>query len=194
MRREGYIPAVIYGAAENKNIKVHQKTFRDMLNAKPSSQILLDLQIEDGDALRVFIQDIQFDALSGEILHADFMAVNDETVLTAKLPIKLLGEPKGVKTGGLLEQLVHTVKVKSLPKNLPLTITTKVDHLDVQESLTIGDIEFPEGVTPKLNERVLVALVAKTRAAQSEGSEGAVEAAAAPAGAGSEDKAETAEG
>jgi len=178
MRREGFVPSVVYGVTENKNIKVHAKTFRDMLNTKPSSQILLDLQVEDGDVQRVFIQDMQFDALSGEILHADFLAVNEETVLTAKLPIKLSGEPIGVKAGGLLEQLVHSVKVKSLPKDLPLTIDSQVGHLDVSESLTIGDIEFPEGVTPTLHDRVLVALVAKTRAAQSAGD---AEAEAAPA-------------
>lgn len=172
MRREGFVPSVIYGATENKNIKVHQKTFRDMLNTKPSSQILLDIQVEDGETQRVFIQELQFDALTGHILHADFLAVNDDTVLTAKLPIKLRGEPKGVKLGGLLEQLVHSVKVKCVPKNLPLSIETNVAHLDVTESLTIADITFPEGVTPKLHERVLVALVNKTRAAQSAGSTG----------------------
>lgn len=169
MRREGYVPSVVYGATENKNVKVHAKTFRDMLNAKPSSQILLDLKVEGDDVKRVFIQDLQFDALSGEILHADFLAVTDETMLTAKLPVKLLGEPKGVKAGGQLEQLVHSLKIKALPKNLPLRIEAKVTSLDVSDNLTIGDIQFPEGVTPVLDSRVLIALVAKTRAAKSAG-------------------------
>ncbi len=168
MRREGYVPSVIYGATDNKNVKVHAKTFRDMLNAKPSSQVLLDLEVEDHGAQRVFIQDIQFDALSGEILHADFLAVKDDTILTAKLPIRLLGEPAGVKAGGLLEQLVHSTKIKALPKDLPLQIDADVTNLDVSDNLTIGDIKFPEGVNAVLDSRVLVALVAKTRAAVSE--------------------------
>ncbi len=168
MRREGFVPSVVYGATENKNVKVHAKTFRDMLNEKPSSQILLDLSVEDAVAQRVFIQDLQFDALSGEILHADFLAVTDETVLIAKLPVKLIGEPVGVKTGGQLEQLVHTLKIKSLPKNLPLRIEAEVTTLEVSDNLTIGDIKFTEGVTPVLDSRVLVALVAKTRLAKSE--------------------------
>lgn len=167
MRREGFVPSVIYGAVENQNVKVHAKTFRDMLNTHPSSQILVNLKVEDQPEKLVFIQDIQFDALTGAILHADFRAVTDETVITAKLPIKLNGEPKGVKIGGLLEQLVHSMKVKSLPKNLPLTISADVSHLDVSDNLTVGDINFPEGVTPTLDSKVLVALVAKTRAAQS---------------------------
>ena len=175
MRREGYVPSVIYGATENKNVKVHAKTFTDMLNTKPSSQILIDLDVEGHGEQRVFIQDIQFDAITGKILHADFLAVTDETVLTAKLPVKLLGEPAGVKVGGLLEQLVHSTKVKALPKDLPLTIDADVSHLNVSENLTIGDISFPEGVTPTLDGKVLVALVAKTRAAQSAAAGGGAE-------------------
>ncbi len=63
MRREGLVPSVIYGATENKNIKVHAKTFRDMLNASPSSQILINVQVEGSAPQRVFIQDLQFDAI-----------------------------------------------------------------------------------------------------------------------------------
>lgn len=168
MRREGFVPSVIYGATENKIIKVHSKTFRDHLNTKPSSQVLIDLDVEGHGAQQVFIQDIQFDAISGEILHADFLAVKDDTILTAKLPIKLIGEPEGVKAGGQLEQLVHSTKIKSIPKNLPLQIDANVESLEIAENLTIGGIAFPEGVVPVLDDRVLVALVAKTRVAVSE--------------------------
>lgn len=168
MRREGYIPSVIYGATKNENIKIHQKTFRDHLNTKPSSQVLIDLDVEGVGETKVFIQDIQFDAITGAILHADFLAVTDDTVLTAKLPIKLQGEPEGVKSGGLLEQLVHSTKIKALPKDLPLQIDADVSSLKIADNLTIGGIDFPEGVTPVLDERVLVALVAKTRVAVSE--------------------------
>jgi len=175
MRREGYVPSVIYGATENKSVKVNSKSFRDLLNTKPSSQVLIDLDVEGVGVTQVFIQDIQFDAISGEILHADFLAVTDKTVLTAKLPIKLLGEPRGVKAGGLLEQLVHSTKIKALPKDLPLLIEADVTDLGIADNLTIGGIDFPEGVTPVLDSRVLVALVAKTRAAVSESSTGPAE-------------------
>ncbi len=187
MRREGFVPSVIYGATENKNIKVHSKTFRDHLNTKPSSQVLIDLDVEGHGAQQVFIQDIQFDAISGEIL------VKDDTILTAKLPIKLIGEPEGVKAGGQLEQLVHSTKIKSIPKNLPLQIDANVESLEIAENLTIGGIAFPEGVTPVLDSRVLVALVAKTRIAISEdadGTEATEQDAPAPDAEKAEDKSE----
>jgi len=179
MRREGFVPSVVYGATENKKIKVHAKTFRDMLNASASSQILLNLEVEGSAPQRVFIQDLQFDAITGVILHADFLAVTDKTLLTAKLPVVLTGEPVGIKQGGALEQLVHTLKVKALPDDLPLTIETDVTGLNISEALTVGDIAFPAGVTPTLQGHVLVALVAMTRAAKSAGVEGAEGEAAA---------------
>ncbi|MGJ8673023.1 50S ribosomal protein L25 [Rubritalea sp.] len=169
MRREGFVPSVVYGATENKNVKVNAKEFKDLLQASPSSQILLNLEVEGSAPQQVFLQDLQFDALSGAILHADFLAVTEKTVLTAKLPVVLLGEPKGVKAGGALEQLVHTLKVKALPKDLPETINADVTGLELSESLTIGDVKFPEGVTPTLHDKVLIALVAMTRAAKSAG-------------------------
>ena len=171
MRREGFVPSVIYGATENKNIKVHAKTFRDMLNAAASSQILLNFEVEGSAPQRVFIQDLQFDAITGIILHADFLAVTDKTPLTAKLPVVLTGEPVGIKQGGALEQLVHTLKVKALPNDLPLTIEADVTGLSISESLTVGDVAFPSGVTPTLHDKVLVALVSMTRAAKSAGGE-----------------------
>lgn len=172
MRREGFIPSVVYGATDNKNVKVNAKEFTDLLQAAPSSQILLNLEVEGAAPQQVFLQDLQFDALTGAILHADFLAVTEQTVITAKLPVVLLGEPKGVKVGGALEQLVHSLKVKSLPNNLPETITADVSDLDLSESLTIGDVKFPEGVTPILHDKVLIALVAMTRAAKSAGAGG----------------------
>lgn len=181
MRREGLIPCVVYGGGEeNQNLKINYKAFNDLLKTAASSNILINLDVE-GKEQQVFIQDIQFDDLKQAIVHADFMAVNDKTEIKAEIPLVLTGDPVGVKLGGLLEQMLYTIPVKCLPKDLPETLTTDVAHLDVSQLQSIGEMEFPEGVTPQLNEKVVVALVAKTRVAQSasgteeEGEEAAAE-------------------
>lgn len=168
MRREGFIPSVIYGGgAENKNVKVHGKTFTDMLNHAASDSFLVNLEIEGGGTQLAFLQDVQHDRLTGAILHIDFLAVDEKTAITANLPLELEGEAKGVKAGGLLEQMLHSLEIQCLPKDLPEVITTDVTHLAVGDALHIGEVTFPEGVTPTLNGDVVVALVAKTRAAKS---------------------------
>jgi len=171
MRREGWIPSVIYGSGtENQNVKVHAKTFTDMLNNSPSKNFLVELDIEEGKQL-AFVQDLQNEALSGAILHADFRAVSDATEISADLPLELEGTAPGVKLGGLLEQLLYTVNVKCAAKDLPATVSADVSKLNVGDTLHIEDLKLPEGVRATLGSDVLIALVAKTRAAQSAGDE-----------------------
>ena len=179
MRREGFVPSVIYGAGtENQNIKVHAKTFRDMMKASASDSILVNLELESGTQL-AFLQDVQTNALSGQTVHIDFLAVDEKTAINATLPLVFTGEAEGVKAGGLLEQLLYTLDVTCLPKDLPEGIEADVSDLAVGEALHIGEITFPEGVTPLLNSDVVVAVVAKTRVAKSEeGGEAGEEAAA----------------
>jgi len=167
MRREGFIPCVVYGGGEeNQNLKIENKAFYDLLKGAASSNILVELDIE-GKKQQVFIQDIQFNDLKQTIIHADFMAVNDKTEIKADIPLILTGDAAGVKAGGILDQLLYTVPIKCLPQNLPETLSTDIAHLNVSEAHHIGEMKFPEGVTPTLHDGVVVAMVAKTRVAQS---------------------------
>ena len=174
MRREGFIPSVIYGGgSENKNVKVHGKTFSDMLHNAASDSILVNLEVEGGGAQLAFLQDVQHNRLTSEILHIDFLAVDEKTEITANLPLELEGEPAGVKAGGLLEQMLHSLEIQCLPKDLPEQITTDVTALEVGDALHIGEITFPDGVAPTLNEDVVVAVVAKARIEEIEEDEAA---------------------
>ena len=169
MRREGYIPSVVYGGGSDvKNVKVHAKTFRDMLNHAASDSILVTLDLDNSDTQLAFLQDVQHNALSGEILHVDFLAVSQDTSITANIPLELVGEPEGVALGGQLEQMLHSLEISCLPKDLPENIEADVSALDIGDSINIGDVAFPEGVVPTLGEDVVVALVAKPRTAESE--------------------------
>ncbi|MCP5536748.1 MAG: 50S ribosomal protein L25 [Akkermansiaceae bacterium] len=174
MRREGFVPSVIYGGgSENRNIKVHAKTLADMLHHAASDSILVNLDVVGVGTQLAFLQDVQHNAISREIVHVDFLAVNENTSIHANLPLELTGEAAGVHAGGLLEQQLHSLEVSCLPKDLPESITAEVTHLQIGDALHIGDMTFPEGVTPSLNDDVVVALVAKTRTAKSEDADGA---------------------
>ena len=98
----------IFGIKNDVVLKIN-----DLLKAAPSAKILINLELEDGSSQLVFIQDLQHDALTGHILHADFLAVNDESEIKAALPLVLVGEPAGVKIGGALEQTIYKLAIKS---------------------------------------------------------------------------------
>lgn len=176
MRREGWIPSVIYGkGTENINLKVDSKTFNDLLASSSSENILVNLEIEGHGTRLAFLQSIQHNSLSGITLHADFRSIDENTAITAHIPTHLNGESAGVKAGGLIEQYVHAIEITCLPNDLPESIEVDISGLHIGDSLHIGEITLPEGVRATHAADVVVAHVSKAAAAISE------DAAATPA-------------
>lgn len=176
MRREGWIPSVIYGkGTDNINLKVDAKTFTDLLAHSSSENIVVNLEIEGHGTRLAFLQSIQHDPLSGKALHADFRSIDENTAITAHIPAHLNGESAGVKAGGLIEQYVHAIEITCLPNDLPETIEVDISSLQIGDSLHIGEITYPSGVKPTHAADVVVAHVSKAAAAISE------DAAATPA-------------
>lgn len=170
MRREGSLPSVVYGKdSENINIKVNTKALTDMLASSASTSILIDLEIDGKDAQTAFLQDTQRNPLTGELVHADFLAVTKGMKITASIPVELHGEPVGVKVGGIIEQLIRDLEISCSPKDLPERIDASIEHLEVGASLTIGDLDVPEGVEVVLADNVLVAIVNESRTTKSAG-------------------------
>jgi large subunit ribosomal protein L25 len=169
MRREGWIPSVIYGrGTENINLKVDSKTFSDLLAHSSSENIIVNLEIEGQGTRLAFLQSVQHDPLSGKALHADFRSIDENTAITAHIPTHLNGESAGVKAGGLIEQYVHAIEITCLPNDLPETLEVDISHLQVGDSLHIGDITYPSGVRATHAADVVVAHIGKPSAAISE--------------------------
>jgi large subunit ribosomal protein L25 len=158
MRREGWLPSVIYGRkAENKNLKVDAKAFAELLAHSTSDNILINLDIEGEGTRLAFLQAIQHDAISGAALHADFLAIDDSTEITAHIPVHLNGEAAGVKAGGVVEQYVHTLEIVCLPNDLPDTIEVDISDLALGASLHISELGLPKGVKATHAGEVVVA-------------------------------------
>ncbi|MES2476738.1 MAG: 50S ribosomal protein L25 [Verrucomicrobiota bacterium] len=169
MRREGWVPSVIYGkGTENINLKVDAKTFTELLAHSSSENILVNLDIEGHGTRLAFLQSVQHDSLSGVTLHADFRAIDEKTAITAHIPTHLNGESAGVKAGGLVEQYVHAIEITCLPNDLPETIEVDISGMQIGESLHIGDITYPAGVKATHAADVVVAHIGKPAAAISE--------------------------
>jgi large subunit ribosomal protein L25 len=169
MRREGWIPSVIYGrGTESKNLKVDTKIFNELLAHSSSENILINLDIEGEGTRLAFLQSIQHDPLSGAPVHADFLAIDEKTPITAHIPVHLNGEAIGVKTGGLLEQYIHALEITCLPNDLPNTIEIDVTALGEGASLHIGDVTLPDGVRATHGDDVVIAHLGKPAAAISE--------------------------
>ena len=170
MRREGWVPSVIYGkGTENINLKVDAKTFAELLAHSSSENILVNLDIEGHGTRLAFLQSIQHDPLSGKSPSTPTsVAIDEKTDITAHIPTHLNGESAGVKAGGLIEQYVHAIEITCLPNDLPETIEVDISGLQIGDSLHIGEINYPKGVKPTHAADVVVAHVGKAAAAVSE--------------------------
>jgi large subunit ribosomal protein L25 len=144
LRRQGVFPGVVYSAGKpGRNIQVSEHEFRKSLQGHHSEHILMDLEIEGGEALKVMLQDVQHNSLTGQIMHADFHEVSMTEKLRVEVMIELTGTPVGVSMGGgVLEHLAREVEVECLPGDLMETIKVDVSGLAVGDSLTVSDIQL----------------------------------------------------
>jgi large subunit ribosomal protein L25 len=157
MRREGWLPSVIYGrGTENKNLKVDAKTFAEVIAHSSSENIVVTLEIEGEGTRLAFLQAIQHDSLTGAALHADFLAIDSKTEITAHIPAHPVGEAPGVKTGGVIEQYIHALEITCLPDQLPESIDIDISRLELGDSLHIGDVKYPDGVRPTQPAEVVI--------------------------------------
>ncbi len=165
MRKEGWLPSVMYGLGNpNKNLKVNARAFSDLLAHSTSENILINLEIEGAGNSLAFLQAVQHNNLTGAATHADFLAIDENTEITAHVPLHLEGESVGVKaSGGQLEHTVHSLEIRCLPVNLPDMLYADVTALEVGDSLHIGDLTLPSGVRATHAPEVVVAHVAKPR-------------------------------
>lgn len=197
LRRSGIVPAVIYGSNQREYmIQLNSKNFFDVAKKQGSQNFIVNLEIEGAQEKTklAIVQDIQRDPLSGTLIHIDFRAVNENDTIHATVPIKLTGEPAGVKAGGLLEQVLREIEVNCRPGDLPEAITNPVDALKIGDSLKVADLDLPDGVSVKMDGEVIVGLIVQTRAAASAGGAGAAAGAAAGAEAAAEGTEEASEG
>jgi len=163
VRRDGFVPGVVYGPSiDSVPVSVARKDLQVLFTQiTRSSQIELSIEGEEETReVDVFVKVVDYDPISDEPLHVDFFHADVGHPLKLHVPVKVVGEPVGVKGGGILNVLFNTVRVLGLPKDIPHLITIDVSELDLGESIYVNDVDFGE-VEPMLPpERTIVTVMA----------------------------------
>jgi large subunit ribosomal protein L25 len=158
LRKSGLTPAVVYGSkVAAANVQVDTKTFSKILQGSASDNILVSLKLATGEQLAL-VQEVQHDHLRGGITHVDFHAIAYDKEIHAEVPVEIVGEAPGLKFGGLVEAIHHTLEVRCLPKDLPERITVDVSSLELNKSIHVSEVNLPEGVRAKLAGDVVVVM------------------------------------
>lgn len=185
LRREGLVPAVIYGHnVEPRSIAAEARLLARVWMRAGRTQ-LIDLSIDGGRAQKVLVRELQVNPRNGRPIHADFFAVNLREKLTADVPLVLVGESPAVVDSkvGTLQQLMTALHVECLPADLPSQLAVDVSGLlEIDDGIHVRDIQLPDGVTlVHVEAEELVVKVAALRVTvEGETTEG--EAAVAPEG------------
>lgn len=146
-RREGTIPSVLYGhGAAPRNFLLDSKEW--LAIAKQEIQIVVLEDTKDGQKTNALIKEIQFDYLSGQYRHIDFLEVKMDETIHATVPVHHIGVPAGLSQGGVMEQPLHEVEVECTPLTLPEHIEVDVSPMQLNDLMTVANLPYPEGVKP----------------------------------------------
>jgi large subunit ribosomal protein L25 len=188
-RREGRIPAVIYGDhKEPVLISLDPREFDRVLRREGFFAKLLDVKL-DGESHRTLPRDVQFHPVNDKPLHVDFMRVGPKTRIHVGIPVHFTNQDKspGLKRGGILNVVRHEIELICSADNIPEFLTIDLDGFDIGDSIHISKIQLPEGTTSAIERDFTIASVAPPtvmREEQAAAASAAATGAAAPAAAG----------
>lgn len=160
LRREGKVPAVVYGAGLEPTAIELQAREAEKALARVSGATLLDLELE-GATHKVLVREIQRHSIRRDLRHVDFLKVAMDQLIRAEVPIELLGEAPAVKTlGGVLVTGVQAIEVEALPADLPDRITVSIESLEkIDDKINVGNLALGKGVRVLTSAEEVVARV-----------------------------------
>lgn len=162
LRLEGNVPCVLYGIEEPIHFFAHKNDFVKLVYTPNIYMVNLDIE---GKKFQALMQDLQFDPVTDELIHIDFLKISENKPVKVSVPVEIKGFAKGIKSGGKLQIEVRRLSVMALPKDLPDTIEVDVTELDLGQSIRVGDLAANK-ITFLNGKSVPVARIMMTRAAR----------------------------
>ena len=177
VRRTGLIPGVVYG--DKQEPQLISLTYGDVLPHIETGRFLstlVDLEVE-GKTVRAIARDVQFEPVRDFIVHVDFLRLGKEARIKVNVPVHFTGQDvsPGIKQGGALNIVSHTVALNCSANLIPDEITVDVSAMQIGQSVHLSDIKLPEGVKSAVSDDVTLCAVT----AQAKEEEAPAEAASA---------------
>lgn len=175
-RRAGLVPGVLYGG-ELAPVAISMK-HNELIKAINSGSFLANMITIDhkGEKQTVFARDVQFDPVKDTPVHVDFQRVSEKDVITVEIAVQFINDDKapGIKRGGVLNIVRHTIEVNCPAGSIPDTIEVDIASLDIGDSVHISSVNLPKDVTPAITDRdFTIATMQGSRAVVEAADEGA---------------------
>ena len=138
LRNAGMVPCVVYGGDKPVHFSAPELSFKNLIYTPDVHTVVIVL--EDGVKVNVILQDIQFHPVTDRILHMDFYQIYDDKEVMMEIPVRITGNSRGVKNGGVLRVVTRKLRVKALPANLPDFIEADITEMKIGEKMYITDV------------------------------------------------------
>jgi large subunit ribosomal protein L25 len=171
LRREGNIPAVIYGDKQPPlSIAVNAKDVSKKLHAGGFLTHVATIDV-DGEKVQVLPRDYQLDPVKDFLVHVDFLRVSATSRITVEVPVHFLNQDvsPGLKRGGVLNVVRHEIELEVSVTDIPEFIAVDLKDAEIGDSIHISAITLPAGAVPTIRDRdFTIATIAGSAASQSE--------------------------
>ena len=145
VRRNGEIPAVLYGLKDNLSFSVCPENLKDILTAK-GQNALIDLNLEGNKKRKVILKEFQSHPLKERWVHVDFLEVDVTKTVKVSVNVHLIGKSAGEKMGGLVNQVLKSIHVECLPVDIPQSVDLDVTAVELGQVLHVSDLSLPDKV------------------------------------------------
>lgn len=138
LRSQGLVPGVIYGGTQEINFAAPVLAFKSLVYTPEF--LLADIKVE-GKSYQCILKDLQFDTVTDELAHLDFLQLVQDKPVVATIPLKFTGTAAGVKAGGKLITKIKSLKIKTLPKYLKENIEVDLTALELNANVRVEDVK-----------------------------------------------------
>ncbi|TVY06803.1 50S ribosomal protein L25 [Paenibacillus cremeus] len=158
LREQGKVPGVVYGKGiTDTPISIDQKELLAQLKSNPHA--IIEMEVPQFGKQPVMIHEVQRCTLSRQLLHVDFHQINMNEPVNTTVRLEFVGEPAGVKMGGILQLQHHEIDIRCLPQQIPASIEVDISALDIGENLHISELKLPSGIEVRNDPHDMVATI-----------------------------------
>lgn len=141
LRNKDRVPCVMYGGEKNLHFSAVEKDFRNLVFTPNIYKVRLHL---DGKTREAFVKQLQFHPVSDRLIHVDFIEAVPGKPIILRVPIRIVGSSIGIKNGGKMRQRRRLLRVSALPKDMPHYLEIDVTNLDINDTISIEDLQYPD--------------------------------------------------
>ena len=169
VRKNGEIPAVLYGLKDNLSFSVSPSNLKDILTAK-GQNALIDLNLEGDKQRKVILKEFQSHPLRELWVHVDFLEVDISKTVKVSVDVHLIGKSAGEKMGGLVNQVLKSIHVECLPADIPQFVDLDMTNVELDQVLHVSDLSLSDKVKilHRSNEAVVTVHLEKVQKEETE--------------------------